>query len=103
MVLSREIAARNHYPAIDVLASLSRVMSEVADREHVRLAGHVRRLMSRWREVETLVRIGEYKQGSDPEADEAIARHPQIDAFLAQPVDEVVDFYDSMDQLGMLS
>ena len=103
MVLSREIAARNHYPAIDVLASLSRVMSEVADREHVRAAGHVRRLLSRWREVETLVRIGEYKAGSDPEADEAIAKHSQVQAFLAQPVDEVVDFYDSMDQLGMLS
>lgn len=103
MVLSREIAARNHYPAIDVLASLSRVMSEVADREHVRAAGHVRRLLSRWREVETLVRFGEYKSGSDPLADEAIAKHPQIEAFLAQPVDEVVDFYDSMDQLGMLA
>lgn len=78
-------------------------MSEVADREHVRAAGHVRRLLSRWRDVETLVRIGEYKAGSDPEADEAIAKHAQVQAFLAQPVDEVVDFYDSMDQLGMLS
>jgi type III secretion protein N (ATPase) len=102
MVLSRDIAARNHYPAIDVLASLSRVMTEVTDREHQRAAGHVRRLLSRWKEVETLVRIGEYKAGSDPEADEAIAKHAQVQAFLAQPVDQVVDFYDSMDQLGSL-
>ena len=102
MVLSREIAARNHYPAIDVLASLSRVMTEVTDREHQRSAGHVRRLLSRWNEVETLVRIGEYKAGSDPEADEAIAKRDQVQAFLAQPVDQVVDFYDSMDQLGSL-
>jgi len=103
MVLSREIAARNQYPAIDVLGSLSRVMGEVVDKQHQRAAGHVRRLLSRYHEVETLVRIGEYKSGSDPQTDEAIAKHAQVLELLEQPVDQVVDFYDTMDMLEALS
>ncbi|WP_407704111.1 type III secretion system ATPase SctN [Xylophilus rhododendri] len=102
MVLSREIAARNHYPAIDVTGSLSRVMTEVVGERHQRAAGQVRRMLSRYREVETLLRIGEYKSGSDPEADEAIARHAQIQEFLAQPVGEIVDFRQTMRLLESL-
>jgi len=102
MVLSREIAARNHYPAIDVTASLSRVMGEVADPHHMHLAGRLRRSLSLYQEVETLLRIGEYQGGSDAETDEAIARHKDVQAFLAQPVTEVVDFYDTLDMLESL-
>ncbi|WPB57943.1 type III secretion system ATPase SctN [Xylophilus sp. GOD-11R] len=102
MVLSREIAARNHYPAIDVPASLSRVMSEVVDPHQMESAGRVRRLLARYREVETLVRIGEYKAGSDREVDEAIERHDEIQRFLAQPVTEIVDFYETLDALEAL-
>ena len=88
MVLSREIAARNQYPAIDVLGSLSRVMPLVTTREHMDRAGHVRRLLAKHKEIETLLQIGEYKPGGDPLADEAIARIESIRAFLCQRTDE---------------
>ena len=88
MILSREIAARNQYPAIDVLGSLSRVMPLIATREHMDRAGHVRRLLAKHKEIETLLQIGEYKPGGDPLADEAIARIDSIRAFLCQRTDE---------------
>jgi type III secretion protein N (ATPase) len=88
MVLSREIAARNQYPAIDVLGSLSRVMPLITTREHMDRAGHVRRLMAKHKEIETLLQIGEYRPGGDPLADEAIARIDSIRAFLCQRTDE---------------
>ena len=88
MILSREIAALNQYPAIDVLGSLSRVMPLVVTREHMDRAGHVRRLLAKHKEIETLLQIGEYKPGGDPLADEAIARIDAIRAFLCQRTDE---------------
>lgn len=103
VVLSREIAARNHYPAIDVLASLSRVMPQVVAPSHQRAAGRLRSLMARHREVETLVQIGEYQAGSDPLADQALARHGAIQAFLAQRTDEFQAFDDTFDGLALLA
>ncbi|KKB63291.1 ATP synthase [Robbsia andropogonis] len=91
IVLSREIAARNRYPAIDVLHSLSRVMTLVATPEHCSGAAHIRKLIARYAEVELLMQMGEYQQGSDPLADEAIAQHEAIESFLGQPTDEVTD------------
>ncbi|PCE22524.1 EscN/YscN/HrcN family type III secretion system ATPase [Paraburkholderia acidicola] len=91
MILSREIAAQNRYPAIDVLGSLSRVMTQVVPRDHVAAAGHIRRLMARHKEVELLLQVGEYQSGSDPLADEAIRKIEVIRAFLAQETDELVD------------
>ena len=91
MILSREIAAQNRYPAIDVLGSLSRVMTQVVPRDHVASAGHIRRLMARHKEVELLLQVGEYQSGSDPLADEAIRKIDVIRAFLAQETDELVD------------
>jgi len=91
MILSREIAAQNRYPAIDVLGSLSRVMPQVTSREHMAAAGHVRRLLAQYKEVEMLLQIGEYQRGSNPLADEAIRKIDEIRAFLGQPVDELVD------------
>lgn len=91
MILSREIAAQNRYPAIDVLGSLSRVMTQVVPRDHVAAAGHIRRLMARHKEVELLLQVGEYQSGSDPLADEAIRKIDVIRAFLAQETDELVD------------
>jgi ATP synthase in type III secretion protein N len=92
IVLSRALSAANHYPAIDVLASASRVMGAVTSAEHRTLAGRMRQLMAKFNEVELLVRIGEYKQGSDPLADEAVAKIEAIRAFLRQPTHELVDF-----------
>lgn len=102
MILSREIAARNQYPAIDVLGSLSRVMPQVTSREHMDRAGHVRRLMAKYKEIETLLQVGEYKDGSDPLADEAIAKMEAIRAFLNQRTDEFVDPSATFDALSRL-
>ncbi|MFP3247948.1 MAG: type III secretion system ATPase SctN [Paraburkholderia sp.] len=88
MILSREIAARNQYPAIDVMASLSRVMPQVTDAAHMSAAGHIRRLMAKHREIETLLQLGEYRAGGDPVADEAVRKHETIREFLSQRTDE---------------
>ncbi|RDU96747.1 type III secretion system ATPase SctN [Trinickia dinghuensis] len=102
MILSREIAARNQYPAIDVLASLSRVMPQVTDAEHRESAARVRRLMAKHRDIETLIALGEYREGNDPVADDAVRSIDAIRAFLSQPVDEVCGREDTLDQLQML-
>jgi len=102
MILSREIAARNQYPAIDVLASLSRVMPQVTSREHMERAGHVRRLMAKYKEIETLLQVGEYKDGSDALADEAIAKIDAIRAFLNQRTDEFAEPPATFAALGQL-
>ena len=90
LVLSREIAARNQFPAIDVLASLSRLMNRVASPVAKARAAHLRELMAKHRDVEMLVQIGEYQAGSDALADEALAKIDAIRAFLRQAMDEVV-------------
>jgi ATP synthase in type III secretion protein N len=92
IVLSRKLASGGHYPAIDVLASASRVLSAVIDRSHVAATVKLRSLMAKYNEIEMLVQIGEYMQGADAAADEAIARKPAIDRFLKQATDEKSDF-----------
>ncbi|ACR30713.1 type III secretion system ATPase SctN [Burkholderia glumae] len=84
MILSREIAAKNQYPAIDVLGSLSRVMSLVVPDAHARAASRIRELMAKHREVEVLLQVGEYQPGQNPLADEAIQKADAIRAFLCQ-------------------
>ncbi|WDD92586.1 type III secretion system ATPase SctN [Burkholderia sp. FERM BP-3421] len=88
IILSRDIAARNQYPAIDVLGSLSRIMPQVTTREHIGAAGRLRQLLAKHREIETLLQLGEYQAGSDPAADEAVAKIDRIRAFLNQRTDE---------------
>ena len=88
IVLSAELAQRNYFPAVDVLRSRSRLMEQVAGEEHKRLAMRIRELMARYGEIEMLIRVGEYSAGSDPLADEAIARHAAIEAFLRQNAGE---------------
>jgi len=84
LVLSPKLAQADHYPAIDPLASRSRVMDAAVDDAHRDAAAKLRRLLARHEEIELLVRVGEYRQGSDPLADEAIAKRGAIDAFLRQ-------------------
>ena len=86
IVLSRSIAQRGHYPAIDVLQSTSRVMRNVTDHEHYKLASEVREAMADYREAEDLINIGAYRKGSTPKIDRAIDLHEQIEAFLKQDV-----------------
>jgi type III secretion protein N (ATPase) len=88
IVLSRRLGAANHYPAIDVLASASRVMNAVVTDEHKRLAGRIRELMAKYQEVELLVKIGEYKRGGDAVTDEAIDKIDAINRFLRQKTHE---------------
>ncbi len=96
VVLSRKLAAGNHYPAVDVLASASRVMNQVVTPEHREAAGRLRELLARYDEVELLLRIGEYKPGTDPLADEAIQRHAAIRLFLRQQTREHAAFGDTL-------
>ncbi|TLX63679.1 EscN/YscN/HrcN family type III secretion system ATPase [Stutzerimonas nosocomialis] len=84
IVLSGALAQREHFPAIDVLHSRSRLMDRVVDPEQRRMATRIRELMARFEEVELLMRIGEYRAGSDALADEAIARREAIEQFLRQ-------------------
>ena len=102
IILSRKLAAANHYPAIDVLASASRVMDNIVDKEHIAAAGRVRELMAKYEEIELLVRVGEYKQGADPIADEALRRIESIRSFLKQGTDELSPFDTSIQQLYQL-
>ncbi len=88
IILSRAIAQTPQYPAIDVLASLSRLMPAVASAEQRAAAHRIRSLIARHSEIELLIRVGEYRAGSDPLADEAIAKLPDIQAFLSQAPDE---------------
>jgi type III secretion protein N (ATPase) len=82
--LSSELAQRNHFPAIDVLRSRSRLMETVVSPRHRAHAGRIRELLARYAEIELLLRIGEYEKGSDPVADEAAAKIDRINAFLRQ-------------------
>ncbi|MFA1731369.1 type III secretion system ATPase SctN [Xanthomonas campestris] len=100
LILSREIAAKNQYPAIDVLGSLSRVMSQIVSAEQRQYAGQLRRLLAKYNEVETLLQVGEYRQGSDAVADEAIARIDAIRDFLSQSTDQLSDYDTILEQLA---
>lgn len=99
IVLSRKLAAAGHYPAVDVLASVSRVMNAVVDAGHRQDAQAVRALMAKHDEVELLVRLGEYKRGSDAMADKAIDRIADIRAFLCQRPSERTSAADMLNQL----
>lgn len=99
IVLSRALAARNHYPCIDVLNSASRLFSTVAQSEHRLQAGKLRELMAAYEKAEDLINIGAYQKGSNPSIDLAIERHDEINAFLKQRRDEAADFDESLEQM----
>jgi type III secretion protein N (ATPase) len=103
IVLSQELGAKGHYPAIDILASRSRVMSAVASAEQIDNAAHIRELVARYREIELLVQVGEYKAGSDRIADEAIRKIGDIDHFLRQKPDQTSSLDETTRALRALS
>ncbi len=103
VVLSRSLAERGHFPAIDVLASISRLAPEIAPEATLRAAGAVRDMMSAHREAKDLIQVGAYAAGSDPRVDTAIAALPQIDAFLQQRVNEATRIEESRTRLAMLA
>ena len=102
IILSRTLAAANRYPAIDVLASASRVMNAVVSKGHQAAARRLRELMAKYDEVELLVRIGEYKPGSDKLADEAVAKQQELISFLKQSTEERSDYTATVETLEAL-
>ncbi|PJE79455.1 putative ATP synthase YscN [invertebrate metagenome] len=102
IILSRKLAAANHYPAIDVLASASRVMNAITPEEHLQAAGKVRELMAKYEEIELLVKVGEYKEGSDAVADEALGKIDAIRGFLQQSTSDLCDYDETIAQLKQL-
>lgn len=99
IVLSRKIAQKNHYPAIDVLASISRVMSSIATLEHKQLAGRLKAILATYQDAEDLINIGAYKQGSNKRIDEAISKIDAVNEFLCQDVNFKSDFVATVKQL----
>lgn len=95
IVLSRLLASKNHYPAVDVLNSISRVMIDVVDDEHKGKAGHISNILATYRKAEDLINIGAYVKGSNREIDYAIEMVDKINVFLRQGIDEKVSFEES--------
>jgi len=96
IVLSRALAAKNHYPAIDILSSVSRLMSEIADDEHKKTASLCRDLLATYKDSEDLINIGAYVKGSNKKVDMAINYNDAIEKFLRQGVKEHTEFKDSL-------
>ncbi len=103
IVLSRNIAAQNHFPAIDVLSSVSRVMGDVVTKEHNASARNMRALMSVYREAEDLIHIGAYVKGSSEKIDEAVEKIDSINEFLCQGIFEADSFQQTVEKLESIS
>ncbi|WP_350344950.1 flagellar protein export ATPase FliI [Proteinivorax tanatarense] len=99
IILSRDIASQNHYPAIDILNSVSRVMAEVVDDSHKEAAANLRKVLGNYKKAEDLINIGAYKRGSNPNIDEAIEKQPKIMDFLQQRVNDGFTLSESVEQL----
>ena len=95
IILSRSIAARNHYPSVDVLNSVSRLFPDLAIKEHQDAAGFVRNMIATYNNAEDLIAIGAYEKGSDPRIDKAVLLKPVIDSFLQQGIYETTGFEET--------
>ena len=102
IVLSRELAARNHYPSIDILRSASRVMRDIVSAEHNQLAGRVREILATYKEAEDLINIGAYVEGSNGKIDYAISQIEAISDFLRQGMNDAVDLDATIEELTLL-
>ena len=102
IMLNRKLAHQNHYPAIDVLQSISRCMSQIVDKEHKVLAGQLKNVLATYNEAEDLINIGAYKSGSNPKIDYAIAKIDAVNEFLLQDVSEKFDYEQAVGMLREL-
>lgn len=102
VVLSRELAEQNHYPAIDVLGSISRVMVEITEARHQKAAGWLREVLATHKNAQDLINIGAYQAGSNPEIDAAIALIDPCKTFLRQAVNDPTPFGDTVAALESL-
>ncbi len=99
IMLDRKLAHKNHYPAIDVLQSISRCMSQIATREHKSYAGKLKNVMATYAEAEDLINIGAYKAGSNPDIDYAISKIGEVNEFLIQDVSDKFTFEQTVSML----
>ncbi len=99
IMLSRKLVHKNHYPAIDVLQSISRCMSQIAEREHKQMAGKLKNVLATYSEAEDLINIGAYKSGSNPEIDYAISKIQAVNEFLQQEIHEKFSFEETLEIL----
>lgn len=99
IMLSRKLGHKNHYPAIDILQSISRCMSSIVTREHKTAAGRLKNVLATYQDAEDLINIGAYKNGSNPDIDYAIAKIKEVNAFLQQDVNEKLNFDDEVERL----
>lgn len=102
IILSRKLGHKNHYPAIDVLQSISRVMSSIADKEHKRAAGKLKSVLATYNEAEDLINIGAYKPGSNKNIDYSMEKIEEVNNFLKQNVDEKFDFENEIQLLEQI-
>ena len=102
IMLNRKLGHKNHYPAIDVLQSISRCMSQIAQREHKTLAGKLKNVLATYSEAEDLINIGAYKAGSNPEIDYAIEKINAVNQFLRQDVYDKFTFEETVDMMRAL-
>ncbi|MBP3603951.1 MAG: flagellar protein export ATPase FliI [Lachnospiraceae bacterium] len=102
IMLNRKLGHKNHYPAIDVLQSISRCMSQIAQREHKILAGKLKNVLATYSEAEDLINIGAYKAGSNPEIDYAIEKIQAVNQFLRQDVYDKFTFEETVDMMRAL-
>lgn len=101
--LSRDLAQMGHFPAVDVLGSLSRLMPKLVTGEHQLHARRLRELLSAYREGRDLVDVGAYQRGMNPKLDEALERMPAIEALLRQDVDDPTPFHETVEVLGLVA
>ena len=102
IVLSRNLANKNHYPAVDILQSISRVMPNIVDNEHLEYARRIKNVAAVYKNAEDLISIGAYNSGSNPEIDYAIDKIEDINMFLKQDIYEKVSFEGTLEQMKML-
>jgi flagellum-specific ATP synthase len=102
IVLSRELAMENHYPAIDVLQSISRLMPDIVDAKHKELASRFVETMATYKKVEDMINLGAYKEGSNPKVDQAIKLYDKLRTYLKQGMNERRDFADCLQGLYFL-
>ena len=99
IMLDRKLGHKNHYPAIDILQSISRVMSAIATKEHKELASKLKSVLATYNEAEDLINIGAYKNGSNPDIDYAIKKISAVNQFLCQETDEKFQFDEEIELL----
>jgi flagellum-specific ATP synthase len=99
IMLSRKLVHKNHYPAIDILQSISRVMSSIIESDHKAAAGRLKNVLATYQDAEDLINIGAYKSGSNPDIDYAILKIKAVNTFLQQQIDDKLEYEEEIKML----